>query len=121
MVTTNQKRLAVDKVRRSNRHRVVLNVPVRMGLKNGTLVDVSATGILATHTGTTKTGSIVAIDFAVAGQRFTANGRIESCTVVGLGADADDTGATVYASRVFFVDIPSASRQILDDLLKRPG
>lgn len=110
--------LPVEKLKRSNRHRVVLNVPVRIGLKTGTLVDISETGILATHTGTLKTGATVAIEFTMDEQRFVASGRVQSCTVIGLGADADDTGGTIYASRIFFSTLTPDSQQLLLSLLK---
>lgn len=105
----------MDHVRRSNRFRVVMNTPLRIGLKQGTLVDISATGALATHSGTLKTGSIVEISFTHEGRKFVASAEVASCTVVGLGAG--EKGATLYASRLYFTTLTPESRQIVDSLV----
>lgn len=105
----------MDHVRRSNRFRVVMNTPLRIGLKQGTLVDISTTGVLATHSGTLKTGSTVEISFNHEGRKFVASAQVASCTVVGLGAG--DKGATLYASRLYFTTLTPESRQIVESLV----
>ncbi|MFP5246110.1 MAG: hypothetical protein ACLGH0_05405, partial [Thermoanaerobaculia bacterium] len=90
-----------------------MNLPLKIGLKPGTLVDLSETGILATHAGVLKTGSTVEISFAIDGRRFVANARVETCTVVGLGAGPG--GATLYASRIFFTDLSNEAKTILEE------
>jgi hypothetical protein len=108
-------KLAMDAVRRSNRFRVIMNLPLRIGLKNGTLVDISSAGILATHTGVLKAGTLVEISFQSGEEKFSAKARVASCTVVGLGAG--EGGATLYASRLFFVDLPEESKHLLETLV----
>jgi hypothetical protein len=108
-------KLAMNAVRRSNRFRVIMNLPLKLGWKAGTLVDISDTGVLATHTGVLKTGSTIDISFSHDGQQFTANARVETCTVVGLGAGPG--GATLYASRLFFTSLTDSSRRILESLV----
>lgn len=108
-------KLAMSAVRRSNRFRVIMNLPLKLGWKSGTLVDISEAGVLATHTGVLKTGSIIEISFTHDGQRFISNAKVETCTVVGLGAGPG--GATLYASRLFFTDLSDEARQILDALV----
>jgi hypothetical protein len=108
-------KLAMSAVRRSNRFRVIMNLPLKLGWKPGTLVDISEAGILATHTGVLKTGSHIDISFLHDGRPFAANARVESCTVVGLGAGPG--GATLYASRLFFNDLTDSAKQILDELV----
>jgi len=110
-------KLKMSAVRRSNRFRVVMNLPLRIGRKDGTLVDISETGILATHAGVLKTGSTVEISFQVDGKRFASNARVETCTVVGLGAGPG--GATLYASRLFFENLAPESRELLSTLVGR--
>ena len=110
-------KMRMSAVRRSNRFRVVMNLPLRIGRKEGTLVDISETGILATHAGVLKTGSTVEISFQVDGKRFAANARVETCTVVGLGAGPG--GATLYASRLFFENLSPESGEILSALVGR--
>jgi len=112
-------KLAMNAVRRSNRFRVIMNLPLKIGWKPGTLVDISETGILATHTGVLKTGSTVEISFTHEGQRFVANSKVETCTVVGLGAGPG--GATLYASRMFFIDLTDEAKQILESLVGSGG
>ena len=106
---------AMDAIRRSNRFRVIMNVPLRIGLKQATLVDISTTGVLATHSGTLKTGATVEISFTHEGQKFSAQAKVASCTVVGLGAG--EAGATLYASRLYFVNLGDAERKLLEDMV----
>jgi len=108
-------KLAMDAVRRSNRFRVIMNLPLRIGLKNGTLVDISSAGILATHTGVLKLEALVEISFQSGDEKFTAKARVASCTVVGLGAG--EGGATLYASRLYFTDLPDESKRLLESLV----
>jgi hypothetical protein len=108
-------KLRMSAVRRSNRFRVVMNLPLKLGRKDGTLVDISETGILATHTGVLKTGSTTDISFVHESQRFAAQARVETCTVVGLGAGPG--GATLYASRLFFTELSDEARTILEVLV----
>ena len=107
--------LKMDVVRRSNRFRVLLNVPLRIGIKPATLVDISTTGILATHTGHLQTGSVVEISFTHEAKKFASSARVASCTVVGLGAG--EKGATLYASRLYFVKLPDESRKMLETMI----
>ena len=102
-------------VRRSNRFRVIMNVPLKLGWKPGTLVDISEAGVLATHAGVLQTGSFVDISFTYEGQQFAAKAKVETCTVVGLGAGPG--GATLYASRLFFTDLSESAKQIVDRLV----
>ncbi|HEX2836110.1 MAG TPA: PilZ domain-containing protein [Thermoanaerobaculia bacterium] len=108
-------KLAMDAVRRSNRFRVVLNLPLRIGLKTATLVDISNAGVLATHAGHLKTGANVEISFVHTEQKFQATAQVASCTVVGLGAG--EGGATLYASRLYFTKMSEDSRKLLESVV----
>lgn len=108
-------KLAMSAVRRSNRFRVIMNLPLKLGWKAGTLVDISEAGILATHAGVLKTGAPIEISFIHEGQQFVASAKVETCTVVGLGAGPG--GATLYASRLFFTNLTDGAKQILDSLV----
>lgn len=110
-------KLNLQAVRRSNRQRALLNVPVRVGRRAGTLVDISETGILATHGGMLRNGSAIEVTFTIEGETHTIPCRVESCTVVGLGGDGDDTGGTIYASRIFFTRVPDEARALIRRLL----
>ena len=108
-------KLAMHVVRRSNRFRVIMNVPLRIGLKQATLVDISTAGILATHSGMLKTDSVVEISFTWNEQKFAGSAKVASCTVVGLGAG--EKGATLYASRLFFQNLSPESRHMLEAMV----
>lgn len=105
----------MDAIRRSNRFRVIMNLPLRIGLKQATLVDISTTGILATHSGMLKTDATVEINFTHEGKKFVASAKVASCTVVGLGAG--EAGATLYASRLYFLNLGEAERKMLEDMV----
>jgi hypothetical protein len=109
----------MDSIRRSNRFRVVLNLPLRIGLKSGTLVDISNAGILATHAGMLQTGGKVEISFSHDDEKFQATAKVASCTVVGLGAA--EGGATLYASRLYFTQMTDSSRKILAAMVGDSG
>jgi hypothetical protein len=108
-------KLAMSAVRRSNRFRVIMNLPLKLGWKAGTLVDISEAGILATHAGVFKVGSTLEISFTHDGRQFVGTARVETCTVVGLGAGPG--GATLYASRLFFTNLTDSAKEILDSLV----
>jgi hypothetical protein len=108
-------KLVMSAVRRSNRFRVIMNLPLKIGRKDGTLVDISEAGVLATHTGVMKTGSMTEISFTHEDRRFVANAKVETCTVVGLGAGPG--GATLYASRLFFTELSDEAKEILAALV----
>lgn len=103
------------RVRRSDRFRVPLSVPVRIGWKTGTLLDVSAVGLFVTHTGSLQVGSVLEVSFTVGGQRFNGASTVVSCNVVGLGTG--EGGATVYGTRLSFTRVPEDSMRIIEDLL----
>jgi len=109
----------MDSIRRSNRFRVIMNVPLRIGHKQATLVDISTTGILATHSSMLKTGATVEISFTHDEKKFLAQAKVASCTVVGLGAG--EGGATLYASRLYFVGLPDNERKMLEDMVGADG
>jgi hypothetical protein len=109
-------KLHLNAVRRhSNSFRVVMNIPMRIGLKTATLVDISHIGILATHPGMLKTESTVEISFLHGDQKFQSSVFVASCTVVGIGVAAG--GATLYASRLHFAELTETARRLLDSMI----
>jgi hypothetical protein len=108
-------KVAMDAVRRSKRFRVIMNLPLRIGLKQATLVDISTAGILATHSGMLKTDAVVEISFTYEEKKFVSPAKVATCTVVGLGAG--EAGATLYATRLFFQNMPEPSRIMLEAMV----
>jgi hypothetical protein len=102
-------------MRRSNRYRVVINIPVRLGLKDGTLVDVSQVGALVTHGGALSIGYHTNMTFMHNGRKFAGPVTVQYCNVVGIGAAAD--GGTLFASRVYFSDLSEDALQIIEAIL----
>jgi len=113
------KRKALDEVslsavRRSARFRVPITRPVKIGLKDGTLVDVSEANAFVTHSGALKVGSEVTMTFDYTGRKFTGKLKVGSCGVVGR---ATASGETLYASRLYFTELPDDSKQIISEIL----
>ena len=112
-------KISMSAIKRSHRYRVVLNVPVKLGLKDGTLVDVSSAGALVTHAGALKNDTQTDMTFTYEDKRFYGKVKVGSCGVVGLGAG--QRGTTLYASRLYFTEsLPEESKQIIDSILNRP-
>ena len=112
-------KIAMNAIKRSSRYRVVLNLPVKLGLKDGTLVDVSAAGALVTHAGALKTGTESDMTFTYEGKKFFGKVKVASCGVVGLGAG--QKGNTLFASRLYFTEnLPEESKQIVEAILNPP-
>ena len=107
-------KVVLNAVRRSSRFRVPITRPVKIGLKEGTLVDVSSANAFVTHTGALKAGSEVTMTFDYTGRKFTGRLRVGSCGVVGRNSAS---GETLYASRLYFTDLPEESQQIIEDIL----
>ncbi|HYR27666.1 MAG TPA: hypothetical protein VEU30_04330 [Thermoanaerobaculia bacterium] len=112
-------KISMNAIKRSSRYRVVLNVPVKLGLKDGTLVDVSSAGALVTHAGALKTGAESDMTFTFEGKKFFGKVKVGSCGVVGLGAG--QKGTTLFASRLYFTEnLPDESKQIVESILNPP-
>jgi PilZ domain len=107
-------KIALDAVRRSTRVRVPVARPVKIGLKEGTLVDVSSAGAFVTHAGPLKVGAEVTMTFDLDGRRFNGKLKVQSCGVVGR---ASASGETLYASRLYFTNLPDESQQLIDEIL----
>ena len=107
-------KIQLNAVRRSSRFRVPITRPVKLGLKDGTLVDVSSANAFVTHSGALKVGSEVSMTFDYSGRRFVGKLRVGSCGVVGR---AQQSGETMYASRLTFTELPEESQQIIEEIL----
>jgi hypothetical protein len=107
-------KVVLKAVRRSSRFRVPITRPVKIGLKEGTLVDVSSANAFVTHSGALKVGAEVTMTFDYSGRKFTGRLRVGSCGVVGRQSES---GETLYASRLYFTDLPEESQQIIEDIL----
>ena len=70
-------KFTMDVVKRSNRFRVVLNIPVKLGLKDGTLVDVSISlALLLSLTADRRYSSTTPPRLPFSGPRPVSHGRL---------------------------------------------
>ena len=112
-------KISMNAIKRSSRYRVVLNVPVKLGLKDGTLVDVSEVGALVTHEGALKNNTETNMTFNYGDKKFFGKVKVGSCGVVGLGAG--QKGTTLFASRLYFTEnLPDESKHIIESILNPP-
>lgn len=100
--------------RSSGRHRVPLSVPVRLGRTDGTLVDVSTGSMRVTHPSALKVGAELPVSFVANNEKFTATVRVTWCRVSTL--KDGEKGGTLFESRLVYVDLPDASKEMLDRL-----
>jgi len=107
-------KVVLNAVRRSSRFRVPITRTVKIGLKEGTLVDVSSANAFVTHSGPLKVSSEVTMSFDYDGRKFSGRLRVGSCGVVGR---QHDSGETLYASRLYFTELPEESQRIIEDIL----
>jgi hypothetical protein len=101
-------------IRRSSRFRVPITRTVKIGLKEGTLVDVSNANAFVTHPGALKVGSEVTMTFDYTGRKFIGRLKVGSCGVVGR---VSESGETLYASRLYFTELPEESQRIIEEIL----
>lgn len=107
-------KVILNAIRRSSRFRVPISRQVKIGLKEGTLVDVSSANAFVTHPGALKVGSEITMTFDYQDRKFVGRLRVGSCGVVGR---TPDSGETLYASRLYFTELPDTSQQIIEDIL----
>jgi hypothetical protein len=77
-----------------------ISFPVRLGRKEGLLVEIDGAGARVRHTGPLKLGGEAQLAFSLAGEVFVAASRVLSCRVAGLGLG--EGGATLFESRLRF-------------------
>ncbi len=111
-------KITLNAVRRSSRFRVPISRPVKLGLKDGMLVDVSSANAFVTHATPLKVGSEVNMTFDYSGRKFNGRLKVGSCGVVGR---ASASGDTMYASRLYFIELPEESQQIIEEILSSEG
>lgn len=73
-------------------------IPVRLGRKEGLLVEIDNAGARVRHSGALKLGGEVQLSFTAAGEVFVASSRVLACRVVGLGLG--EGGSTLFESRL---------------------
>jgi hypothetical protein len=90
-----------------------LELPARVGRKDGTLVEVDRCGARVRHAGALKLGGELQLSFRLAGEVFAAASQVLACRVVGLGLG--DGGSTLFESKLNFTD--EATRDWIERLM----
>lgn len=91
------------------------SIPVRLGRKDGILVEIDDAGARVRHTGALKLGGEVPFAFTAAGEVFAAPTRVLACRVVGLSLG--EGGSTLFESRLRFEE---EAGEALERLLSAP-
>lgn len=77
-----------------------MSIPVRLGRKEGLLVEIDGGGARVRHTGPLKLGGEIQLSFTASGEVFVAASRVLACRVIGLGLG--EGGAPLFESRLRF-------------------
>ena len=101
--------------RQSRRMRLIVGLPVRLGRKDATLVEISRGGARVRHVGIMKTDTDVMISFVSGTDRFTANAHVLSSRVVGLGTG--EGGATLFETVIRFTHLAAESLATIELML----
>lgn len=101
--------------RHSRRMRLIVGLPVRIGRREGTLVEISRGGARVRHIGIMKTETDVMLTFVSGTDHFMANAHVLSSRVVGLGTG--EGGATVFETVLRFTHIPAESLATVEQML----
>ncbi|HEX7704866.1 MAG TPA: PilZ domain-containing protein [Thermoanaerobaculia bacterium] len=96
--------------RRSPRHRLSEIVPVQIGHGNGTLIDISATGIRVRHESPVALRSIKRVSFQWHGTHFAASAEVLASRVVSLARGR-------YESRLHFLALSTQAQQSLERII----
>ena len=102
--------------RKSRRFRLPSHLPVRIGRRDGFLVDLSTRGARVRHSGSLELGSEIRLSFVCEQMRFSANARVLASRVIGFGTI--DGGGTSYESRISFGDLPEEMLDVVKGLLQ---
>ena len=79
-----------------------LELPARVGRKDGTLVELDRCGARVRHSGALKLGGELQLSFKLGREVFTAASQVLACRVVGLGRG--DGGSTLFESKLNITD-----------------
>jgi len=88
---------------------------VRIGRRDGLLVDLSTRGARVQHSGSLELGTEIRLSFVHGQARFSAIARVLASRVIGFGTVAGS--GTSYESRISFGDLPEDMLDVVKGLL----
>jgi hypothetical protein len=95
--------------------RLIVGLPVRLGRKDATLVEISRGGARVRHSGLMKVDTDLIMSFMSGADQFSAHARVLSSRVVGLGTG--EGGATLFETVVRFTHTPAESLATIEMML----
>jgi len=105
-----------DERRRSGRFEPVMQIPARVGRRDGVVLNVSHRGARVRHPGALLPNELVELTFPCAGAQFASRARVLSCRAVPL---KDPNGQIVFESRFAFANPSEEAMALLEKLLGR--
>ena len=107
---------SMDDRRTSGRFEPVMQIPARVGKRDGVVLNVSHHGARVRHPGSLKPSEVIVLTFPCAGAQFSSRARVLSCRAVPL---KDPNGQIVFESRFVFANPSAEAMALLEELLKR--
>jgi hypothetical protein len=92
-----------------------MQIPARVGRRNGVVMNVSHRGARVRHPGSLKPSEIVDLAFPCAGGQFASRARVLSCRAMPI---KDAEGQMVFESRFAFANPSPEAMALLDEYLK---
>ena len=90
-----------------------LDLPARLGRKDGMLVEFDRCGARVRHSGALKLGGELQLSFKLGSEVFAAISQVLACRVVGLGLG--EGGSTLFESKLNFTE--ERAREIAERLM----
>ena len=100
----------------SGRFEPLIQIPARVGRRDGVVLNVSHRGARVRHPGSLKPNEVVELTFPCAGAQFSSRARVLSCRAVPL---KDANGAMLFESRFAFATPSAEAMALLETLLAR--
>jgi hypothetical protein len=106
----------MDDRRTSGRFEPVMQIPARVGKRDGVVLNISHHGARVRHPGSLKPNEVIVLTFPLSDAQFSSRARVLSCRAVPL---KDPNGQIVFESRFAFASPSAESMALLDEYLKR--
>lgn len=104
--------------RMSERLRLAICLPARIGRRDGTIIDLSATGARVRHTGPLKLGLEIPLSFQTDDGACSAKARVLACRIVSLGDG--EAGSPLFETRLTFLAVPEESLDRISRFVRAP-
>jgi len=106
----------MDDRRRSGRFEPLIQIPAKVGRRDGVVLNVSHRGARVRHPGSLTPSQVVELSFPCAGGQFYSRARVLSCRAVPL---KEPSGLMVFESRFVFANPSAEALALLEKLLDR--